>query len=205
MARYRGPRLKKCRAVGTVLPGLTTVATLDRPFPPGEHGTRRRSKPSDFKVRMVEKQTARWHFGILERQFQLYVRRASQMKGPSGQNLMTLLQSRLDNVVWRLGLTRTIPAARQLVVHGHILVNGQRVDRPSFQVAPGQEISVREKDRTKSFIQEVLDQSGALPRPAWLEFDPAKVTGKMISAPERGDLPLEINENAIIEFYSQKL
>jgi len=205
MARYRGPRLKKCRAVGTVLPGLTTVATLDRPFPPGEHGTRRRSKPSDFKVRMVEKQKARWHFGILERQFQLYVRRASQMKGPSGQNLMTLLQSRLDNVVWRLGLARTIPAARQLVVHGHILVNGKRVDRPSFSVSPGQEISVREKDRTKSFIQEVLEQSGTLPRPAWLEFDPAKVTGKMISAPERGDLPLEINENAIIEFYSQKL
>jgi len=205
MARYRGPRLKKCRAVGTVLPGLTTVATLDRPFPPGEHGTRRRSKPSDFKVRMVEKQKARWHFGILERQFQLYVRRASQMKGPSGQNLMTLLQSRLDNVVWRLGLARTIPAARQLVVHGHILVNGKRVDRPSFHVSPGSEISVREKDRTKSFIQEVLEQSGTLPRPAWLEFDPAKVTGKMISAPERGDLPLEINENAIIEFYSQKL
>jgi len=205
MARYRGPRLKKCRAVGTVLPGLTTVATLDRPFPPGEHGTRRRSKPSDFKVRMVEKQKARWHFGILERQFQLYVRRASQMKGPSGQNLMTLLQSRLDNVVWRLGLARTIPAARQLVVHGHILVNGKRVDRPSFHVSPGSEISVREKDRTKSFIQEVLEQSGTLPRPTWLEFDPAKVTGKMISAPERGDLPLEINENAIIEFYSQKL
>jgi small subunit ribosomal protein S4 len=205
MARYRGPRLKKCRAVGTVLPGLTTVATLDRPFPPGEHGTRRRSKPSDFKVRMVEKQKARWHFGILERQFQLYVRRASQMKGPSGQNLMTLLQSRLDNVVWRLGLARTIPAARQLVVHGHILVNGKRVDRPSFHVSPGQEISVREKDRTKGFIQEVLEQSGTLPRPAWLEFDPAKTTGKMISAPERGDLPLEINENAIIEFYSQKL
>jgi small subunit ribosomal protein S4 len=205
MARYRGPRLKKCRAVGTVLPGLTTVATLDRPFPPGEHGTKRKSKPSDFKVRMVEKQKARWHFGILERQFQIYVRKASQMKGPSGQNLMTLLQSRLDNVIWRLGFARTIPAARQMVVHGHILINGKRVDRPSFHVSPGSEITIREKSRSKSFIQDVLEQSGTLPRPAWLEFDPAKAVGKMISAPERTDLPLEINENAIIEFYSQKL
>jgi len=205
MARYRGPRLKKCRAVGTVLPGLTTVATLDRPFPPGEHGTRRRSKPSDFKVRMVEKQKARWHFGILERQFQIYVRKASQMKGPSGQNLLTLLQSRLDNVIWRLGFARTIPAARQMVVHGHILINGKRVDRPSFNVTPGSEITIREKSRSKSFIQDVLEQSGTLPRPAWLEFDPAKAVGKMVSAPERTDMPLEINENAIIEFYSQKL
>jgi small subunit ribosomal protein S4 len=205
MARYRGPRLKKCRSVGTVLPGLTTVATLDRPFPPGEHGTKRKGKPSDFKIRHIEKQKARWHFGILERQFQIYVRRATQMKGPSGQNLITLLQSRLDNVVWRLGLARTIPAARQLVVHGHVTVNNRRVDRPSYHVEVGDEISVREKSRTKSFVQEVLESHGTQTRPAWLEFDPAKATGKVISPPERGDLPFELNENAIIEFYSQKL
>ena len=114
MSRYRGPRLKKCRAVGTVLPGLTTVATLDRPFPPGQHGARRRGKPSDFKIRLVEKQKARWHFGLVEKQFQRYVREASRRKGPSGLNLVQLLQSRLDNIVWRLGLAATIPAARQL-------------------------------------------------------------------------------------------
>lgn len=205
MARYRGPRLKKCRAVGTVLPGLTTVATLDRPFPPGEHGTKRRSKPSDFKVRLIEKQKARLHFGILETQFKRYVRKASQMKGASGTNLVTLLQSRLDNIVWRLGLARTIPAARQLVVHGHINVNGRRVDRPSFHVKPGDEIAVREKSRSKSFVQEVLETHGTQARPAWLEFDPAKATGKMTSAPERSDLPFELSENAIIEFYSQQL
>ena len=205
MARYRGPRLKKCRAVGTVLPGLTTVATLDRPFPPGVHGTRRRSKPSDFKVRMVEKQKARWHFGILEQQFKIYVRRASQMKGASGQNLVLLLQSRLDHVVWRMGLARTIPAARQLVVHGHICVNGKRVDRPSFHVSPGMELSVREKSRNKSFVLEVLETQGIQARPGWLEFDPAKATGKMISTPDRSDLPFELSENAIIEFYSQQL
>lgn len=205
MARYRGPRLKKCRSVGVVLPGLTTVGTLDRPFPPGQHGTRRRTKPSDFKIRLTEKQKARWHFGILERQFQSYVRKAAKAKGPSGQVLVTMLQSRLDNVVWRLGLARTIPAARQLVVHGHINVNGRRVDRPSFTVEPGMEISVREKSRNKSFVREVLEQSGTVAKPTWLEFDPAKATGKMISLPERADLPFELNENAIIEFYSQKL
>ena len=205
MARYRGPRLKKCRAVGTVLPGLTTVATLDRPYPPGEHGTARRPKPSDYKIRLVEKQKARWHFGVLEKQFQRYVVRASRMKGPSGANLVRLLQSRLDNVVWRLGLARTIPAARQLVVHGHIQINGKRVDRPSYHVEPGMEISVREKSRPKSFLQEALAYSATQNRPSWLDFDPSKFTGKMNSAPERTDLPFELSESAIIEFYSQKL
>ena len=205
MARYRGPRLKKCRAVGMVLPGLTTAPTLDRPFPPGEHGTRRRSKPSDFKIRLIEKQNARWHYGILERQFQRYVKRASQMRGNAGENLLHLLESRLDNLVWRLGLARTIPAARQMIVHRHITVNGKRVDRPSFQVSAGDEIAVREKSRTKSFITETVEQAAGLPRPSWLEFDPAKTTGKLTSTPDRHDLPFELNEAAIIEFYSQKL
>lgn len=205
MARYRGPRLKKCRAVGTVLPGLTSVPTLDRPFPPGQHGMRRRSKPSDYKIRLLEKQKARFHYGILEKQFQRYVVRASRMKGPSGLNLMALLESRLDNMVWRLGLTRTIPQARQLVVHGHIQVNGVRVDRPSFHVSPGDEISVRERSAKKASVQGLVEASTTVTRPGWLEWDPAKATGKLISAPDRLDVPLEINEQAIIEFYSQKL
>lgn len=205
MARYRGPRLKKCRAVGTVLPGLTSVPTLDRPFPPGEHGTRRRNKPSDFKVRLNEKQKARFHYGIMEKQFQRYVRRASQMRGNSGENLLLLLESRLDNLVWRLGLTRTIPAARQLVVHGHVLVNGKRVDRPSYHVSPGDEIAVREKTRNRGYVTEVLETSAGLPRPSWLDFDPAKASGKLTSKPDRHDIPFELNEAAIIEFYSQKL
>lgn len=205
MARYRGPRLKKCRYVGTVLPGLTTAPTLDRPFPPGEHGTKRKRKPSDFKIRLIEKQKARFHFGILEKQFQRYVKKASRLRGASGLNLVLLLQSRLDNIVWRMGLAPTIPAARQLVVHGHILVNGQRVDRPSFHVKAGNEIAVREKSATKTFVSDQIAASTGLPRPSWLEFDPAKATGKVISAPEREDLPFDLNEAAIIEFYSQKL
>lgn len=205
MARYRGPRLKQCRAVGMVLPGLTTATVLNRPFPPGEHGTRRRSKPSDYKVRLMEKQKCRWHFGVLEKQFQRYVVRASRMKGAAGENLINLLQSRLDNIIWRMGLARTIPQARQIVVHGHITVNGHRVDRPSFSVSAGDEISVREKSKTKPFIAEVLESTSIQVRPSWLEFDPAKATGKLISTPDRVDLPFDLNENAIIEFYSQKL
>lgn len=205
MARYRGPRLKKCRAVGTVLPGLTSAPTLDRPFPPGQHGMRRRSKPSDYKIRLIEKQKARFHYGILEKQFQRYVVKASRMKGPSGLNLMLLLESRLDNIVWRLGLTRTIPQARQLVVHGHIQVNGHRVDRPSFHVSAGDEITVRERSAKKASVQGLIEASTTVTRPGWLEFDPAKATGKMISAPDRLDVPFDINEAAIVEFYSQKL
>ncbi len=205
MARYRGPRLKKCRAVGVVLPGLTTAATLDRPYPPGEHGTSRRSKPSDFKIRLIEKQKARWHFGVLEKQFQRYVVKASRMKGPSALNLVRLLHSRLDNVIWRMGFARTIPAARQLVVHGHILINGKRGDRPSFHVEAGMEIAIKEKTKSKTFIAEALGYAASQTRPSWLDLDPAKAQGKMNSAPERTDLPFELNEAAIIEFYSQKL
>lgn len=205
MARYRGPRIKKCRALGTVLPGLTTAGTLTRPFPPGQHGANRRAKSSDYKVRLQEKQKARFHFGILEKQFQAYVRRASRMKGSTGINLVSLLESRLDNLVWRLGLAATIPAARQLVVHGHVLVNGQRVDRPSFHVTPGSQIALRAKSKDKPFAQELLAQATSRTLPAWLEFDPSNAGGRLISAPERHDLPFELNENAIIEFYSQKL
>ena len=205
MARYRGPRLKKCRAVGTVLPGLTRVGTLERPFPPGEHGERRRGRPSDYKVRLLEKQKLRWHFGVLEKQFVRYVKEASRRKGPTGRILASLLESRLDNVVWRLGLAPTIPASRQMIVHGHITVNGSRVDRPSFHAKPGMIIGVREKSRSKPFIQEALEASAVWPRPQYLEFDPAKAEGHLVTEPHAEDLPLPVNLQAIVEFYSQKL
>lgn len=205
MARYRGPRIKVCRSLGAVLPGLTTAATLDRPYPPGMHGMRRRGKVSDYKLRLAEKQKLRMHFGVLEKQFRGYVADASRKKGPTGRNLITALESRLDNIVWRLGLASTIPAARQLVVHGHILVDGRRVDRPSYSVKVGQVISVREKSLTKDFIQNALAASTARIRPAFLEFDPAKATGRLVAQPEREDLPFECNTQSIIEFYSQAL
>ncbi len=205
MARYRGPRVKICRALETILPGLTTIAELRRPFPPGQHGARRRMKRSDYKERLREKQKLRYHFGVLERQFKRYVTEAARQKGPTGANLLTLLESRLDNVVWRLGLARTIPAARQLVVHGHIYVNGRRVDRPSFQLKIGDEISVSQKSVAKEFIQVALAESATRLRPQYLEFDPAKATGKMVTRPEASDVPFDINTQQVIEYYSQQL
>jgi small subunit ribosomal protein S4 len=205
MARYRGPRVKKCRAVGTVLPGLTNKPALDRPFPPGQHGARRRGKTSDFKLRLLEKQKLRLHFGVLEKQFKRYMAEAARRRGPTGDNLVNLLESRLDNVVWRLGLAQTIPAARQMVVHGHVLVDGKRVDRPSFQVKVGNEVGIREKSKPKPFVQEALGLSASRVRPPYLEFDPAKAVGKMTVPPSSLDLPLEVNVQAVIEYYSQQL
>jgi small subunit ribosomal protein S4 len=197
--------MKKCRQAGIILPGITSKATLERPYPPGEHGARRRGKVSDYKARLMEKQKLRWHYGILERQFRRYVRRANQMRGPSGENLIQMLERRLDNVVWRLGLAPTIPAARQMVVHRHILVDGKHVDRPSYQVSMGQEISVLEKVRAKTFVVEAIDRSTTRVRPSFLEFDPAKAAGKMIALPTASDVPFEVSTQSIIEFYSQAL
>ena len=205
MARFRGPRLRLCRRVGMVLPGLTNKGFGKRKSPPGQHGERRKGKASDYKVRLLEKQKFRFHYGILEKQFRRYVAEASRQKGPTGRNLITNLESRLDNVVWRLGLASTIPAARQLVAHGHIQVDGKRVDRPSFAVKPGQEIKVRERSATKEFIQAALANSTSRIRPPFLDFDPAKAVGKMVTAPEAEDLPFECNTQAIIEFYSQSI
>lgn len=205
MARYTGPRVKRCRSFGVVLPGLTTDVTLARPFPPGVHGAKRRRRDSDFRTRLVEKQKLRYHYGILEKQFTRYVSNASQQRGPAGDNLLRMLESRLDNIVWRLGLGATIPAARQLVVHGHIKVNGKRVDRPSFLVSVGDEVSVCDKSKAKPFIAAALELSTTKVRPSYLEFDPAKAAGKMLAAPGRADAPFDINTQAVIEFYSQKL
>jgi len=205
MARERGPRLKKCRTVGIILPGLTTKTALDRPYPPGVHGARRRGKQSDYKGRLLEKQKLRWHYGVLEKQFRGYVRRANRMRGPSGVNLVQVLECRLDNIVWRLGLAPTIPAARQLVSHRHITVDGRRVDRPSFQVKPGMSVAVYEPSKDRSFVQEALERATTRVRPDFLEFDPAKATGRMVALPSAEDLPFPCNTQAIIEFYSQTL
>ncbi len=205
MARDRGPRLKKCRAVGIILPGLTTKTALDRPYPPGVHGSRRRGKQSEYKIRLVEKQKMRWHYGLLEKQFRRYVRRASRMRGPSGSNLVQILERRLDNVVWRLGLAPTIPAARQLVLHRHVVVDGRRVDRPSYQVDPGQLVGIVEKSKQRPFMAAALERSTTRARPDFLDFDPAKAEGRMVAVPTVEDLPFPCNTQAIIEFYSQTL
>ena len=205
MARYRGPRIKVCRALETIIPGLTTKSKLDRPVRPGQHGANRSGKSSDYKERLMEKQKLRFHFGLLEKKFKRYVSEASRQKGATGSNLVRLLESRLDNVIWRLGLAPTIPAARQLVVHGHILVNGQSVDRPSFHVSVNSEISIKKKSLNKPFIQGLLEQSASRVRPPYLTFDVAEAKGVMTAQPSREDLPFEIDLQKIVEFYSQQL
>ena len=188
-----------------MLPGLTTEFTLDRPFPPGHHGTRRKGRQSDYKERLVEKQKLRFHYGVLEKQFRRYVVEASRRKGTTDRILITLLESRLDNIVWRLGLAATIPGARQLVGHGHITVDGKRVDRPSFHVNPGAIISVHEKSRAKPFIVAALEVGATRIRPGFLDFNPATVQGKIVTEPQREDLPFECQPQKIVEFYSQQI
>lgn len=206
MARYRGPRVKICRALGmeSAIPGLTNKA-INRKTRPGQHGARRGVKPSDFKERLMEKQKLRYHFGILEKQFKRYIKEASRRKGPTGSNLISLLESRLDNVVWRLGIASTIPSARQIVVHGHITVNGKRVDRPSYSIKVGDQIAIREKSKNRPFMQENIENSTTRVRPQYLEFDPAKATGKMVSAPMGDDLPFQVDMQKVVEYYSQQM
>ena len=156
-------------------------------------------------MRLIEKQKLRFHYGILEKQFKRYVATSVKQKGPTGDNLVMMLESRLDNVIWRLGLAATIPAARQMVVHGHITINGKRVDRPSFQVKIGVDIGIREKSQSKQYIQDALEASAGRLRPAFLDFDPAKKSGKMVAPPAKSDIPFDVNTQAVIEYYSQQL
>ena len=206
MARYRGPRLKVCRALGVDLPGLTTKIRKDhRQHPPGVHGAGRRGKPSDYKIRLQEKQKLRFHFGVVEKQFRKYMSEAARRKGPTGRNLISLLESRLDNVIWRLGFAPTIPAARQMVVHGHITLNGHKVDRPSYQVKVGMTIQVREKTLNTDFGRARLEEATHRNPPEYLERDLATASGKLIQAPTPNDLPFDVDLQQVVEYYSQML
>ena len=182
MARYRGPRLKICRALGVDLPGLTTkIRKEHRQHPPGVHGAGRRGKPSDYKIRLQEKQKLRFHFGVGEKQFRKYMSEAARRKGPTGENLITLLERRLDNVIWRLGFAPTIPAARQMVVHGHITLNGHKVDRPSYQVKDGMTIQIREKSLQTDFIRSRLEEATHRNPPEYMERDLETASGKYVA------------------------
>ena len=204
MARYRGPRVKICRALGVTLPGLTNKE-IKRQYPPGVHGVSRRSKPSDYKIRLQEKQKIRFHFGLSEKQLKRVMTEAARRKGATGSNLISLLESRLDNVIWRLGFAPTIPAARQMIVHGHIKINDNRVDRPSYVVKVGMEIVIRESSLQKDWIKSRLEEATHRLTPEYLENDLGKAAGKMISAPTKTDLPFEVDLQQVVEYYSQML
>ncbi|MFC4388209.1 30S ribosomal protein S4 [Gracilibacillus marinus] len=200
MARYTGSVWKKSRRLGISLTG--TGKELDkRPYAPGQHGPNQRRKLSEYGLQLQEKQKLRFMYGVNERQFRNLFNRASKIKGIHGENFMILLESRLDNLVYRLGLARTRRQARQLVNHGHITVDGSRVDIPSYEVKPGQVIGVREKSLNLDIIKEAVEVNNFTPD--YVSFDADKLEGTYTRLPERSELPAEINEALIVEFYSR--
>ncbi|PLS14860.1 30S ribosomal protein S4 [Bacillus sp. M6-12] len=200
MARYTGPSWKLSRRLGISLSG-TGKELEKRPYAPGQHGPNQRKKISEYGTQLQEKQKLRHMYGVNERQFRTLFDKAGKLQGKHGENFMVLLESRLDNVVYRLGLARTRRGARQLVNHGHVTVNGSRVDIPSFRVQPGQTISVREKSRNLDVIKEAIEVNNFVPD--YLTFDADKLEGTFTRLPERSELPAEINEALIVEFYSR--
>jgi small subunit ribosomal protein S4 len=200
MARYTGPSWKLSRRLGISLSG-TGKEIEKRPYAPGPHGPNQRKKLSEYGLQLQEKQKLRHMYGVNERQFRNLFDKAGKLAGKHGENFMILLESRLDNVVYRLGLARTRRAARQLVNHGHILVDGSRVDIPSYRVTAGQTISLREKSRNLDVVKEAVEVNNFVPD--YLTFDADKLEGTFTRLPERSELPAEINEALIVEFYSR--
>ena len=206
MARYIGPKCKLSRREGTDLQLKSGVRSLDAKCKPetapGQHGARR-GRLSDYGVQLREKQKVRRIYGVLEKQFRNYYKEAARLKGATGENLLQLLESRLDNVVYRIGFGSTRAEARQLVSHKGILVNGSVVNIPSYQVKPGDVVSVREKAKKQLRIQAAMSIAEQRGEQVWIEVNTDKLEGTFKSRPERQDLPSEINENLIVELYSK--
>lgn len=201
MARWTGPKHRMCRRLGQSICGLAKCPVQKRPQPPGEHGRRYRRRESDFAVQLKEKQKVRAIYGVLERQFRRYFRDALRARGRTGDELLKLLERRLDNVVYRLGIARTRPQARQLVNHGHVLVDGQKVDIASFRVEPGQKITLRPRARDIVHVQEAVQT--AVPPLDFLRFDAERLEGVLLRVPERQEIPEQVNEDLVVDFYSR--
>jgi len=198
MANYTGPKVKLSRRVGVPIADLPKH-TARQLTAPGMHGYRGR-RLRDYGVRLQEKQKLRYHYNVMEKQFRRYIDRASRAKGNTGDVLMTLLEKRLDNVIRRLGYARSIWAARQMVAHGHIIVNGRRTDRPSYEVKLGDTISIK-KDKQRNLIRETLESLPGHEVPAWLSFAPADLTASVVAEPTPDQIPFDVNLNLIVEFY----
>ncbi|MAD28425.1 MAG: 30S ribosomal protein S4 [Woeseiaceae bacterium] len=206
MARYTGPKCKLSRREGTDLFLKSGVRPLESKckleVPPGGAG-QRRPRVSDYGLQLREKQKLRRMYGVLERQFLNYYKRAAQLKGSTGENLLSLLEGRLDNVVYRMGYASTRAEARQLVSHKSIEVNGAIVNIPSAQITAGDSVSIREKSKKQLRIQSALEIAGQIGLPDWVDVDPKKMTGVMKSLPGREDILPDINENLVVELYSK--
>ena len=201
MARYTGPKTKIARKFGEPIFGEDKTLQR-RNYPPGQHGQNKRRKTSEYGVQLREKQKAKYTYGVLEKQFRNLFDKATRIKGITGVILLQLLESRLDNVVYRLGIAPTRAAARQLVLHRHITVNGEVVNIPSFEVKPGDIVGVREKAKSLEVITDCLAGFNHSKYP-WIEWDEAQKAGKYLHLPEREDIPENIKEQLIVELYSK--
>ena len=200
MARYTGPNNKKARRVSfSILENGKDIAK--RPYGPGQHGKDRKRKPSNYSVQLAEKQKARFMYGISEKQFKKLVNDSAKMKGVHGENLLILLESRLDNIVYRIGFATTRRGARQLVNHGHITVNGKKVDIPSYRVKPGDVIAIKENSSDHKGIEIAL--ANKVKRPEFINYDEKKRVATYVRYPERSELNADINESLIVEFYNK--
>ncbi len=205
MSRYLGPRVRVMRALGTDLPGLSRKTTERRPYPPGQHGPspKRRPKMSPFKQRLQEKQKLRFYYGLTERQFSNTFSRAARTTGNSGEKLLELLESRLDNAVFRAGLARTIPAARQLVGHGHITINGEVVDRPGYLVRQGQVLALRLRSKDLDVVAtSIIEPVAQLPN--WLDVNKDERTARISSVPSGESILIFVDVRLVVEFYAQR-
>jgi small subunit ribosomal protein S4 len=201
MARYTGPKTRICRIFGEPILGNGKYLSKNS-NPPGQHGpTRKRKAPGEYAVQLKEKQKAKYTYGILEKQFRKTFDEAARLKGVTGENLIKLLEARLDNAVYRLGIAPSRPAARQLVAHKHITVNGDVLNIPSYQLKPGDVISLKEKDRTNQSITGAI--RGKNVKFSWLDWSEADVKGTFITYPEREHVPENIREQLIVELYSK--
>ncbi|MDW8261184.1 MAG: 30S ribosomal protein S4 [Phycisphaerales bacterium] len=197
MGRYLGPKVKLSRRVGVPIADIPKHTSGELEIP-GMHGYRGR-RDTEYGVRLKEKQKLRYHYNILERQFRRYLDMAKKSKGNTGNTLLQLLETRLDNVLRRLGVGRTIWATRQIVAHGHVLVDGRKTDIPSYLVKPGQTITF--KEGIHKLLRENMESIAGHSVPGWLEWNPAQLTAKVLALPTPEDVPFEVNLNLIIEFY----
>jgi len=203
MARYTGPRARVCRRLEFPVFESPKFSNPRKNYPPGQHGDSRRRKLSNYGIQLREKQRIKYMYGLLEKQFRNYYKKAQSKTGPTGHNLLIMLESRLDNTVFRLGLAPTRRAARQLVSHKHFLVNNRCVNIPSFQLKPDDIINVRDKSKKMDLFQDSLRKvQGDNPMP-WLEIDKAQLKGKFISIPDREEITEPLNEQLIVELYSK--
>ncbi|MET0792906.1 MAG: 30S ribosomal protein S4 [Polyangiaceae bacterium] len=202
MSRYRGPKVRVLRALGTDLPGLSRKKVERRPYPPGQHGHARR-KLSEYALRLMEKQKLRMNYGLGERQLLRLFVEARASKGNTAERLVELLERRLDNVVFRAGFARTIPAARQLIMHGHVLVEGKKVDIPSFRVKLAQTVSIRERSKELSAIASSLATPLSFPT-EWINVEPEARRATVTSLPDATAIPFPIRLQLVVEFYSQR-